>query len=153
MPAADHTDPTDDVTDTGDRFSGDRVLGGRPADTPFSDSDHVRGEPVLITDAPISYEEQLAARKKRYLLTMGMRIPFLIGAAACYQIPWLAVTLIALSVPLPWIAVLIANDGPVRDTKRRRPLEGTISYERAIGPVTPVTHVIDADPDPGAPRV
>lgn len=104
----------------------------------------VRGEPVLITDAPLSYDEQLAQRKKRYLLTMGLRIPFIIGAAVCYQIPWLAVSLLALSVPLPWIAVLIANDGPVRDTKRRRPLEGTISYERAI---TPVTHVIEADPD------
>ena len=108
-----------------------------------------QGEPVLITDAPLSYEEQLAARKKRYFVVMGMRIPFLIAAAACYQIPWLAVSLLALSVPLPWMAVLIANDGPPRETKRRRPLEGTISYERAIEPVTHVidAQVVDADPD------
>ena len=31
-------------------------------------------------------------------------------AAMCYQIPWLAVTLLVLSIPLPWMAVLIAND-------------------------------------------
>jgi hypothetical protein len=31
-------------------------------------------------------------------------------AAAFYQIPWLAVTLLVLSIPLPWVAVLVAND-------------------------------------------
>ncbi len=34
----------------------------------------------------------------------------MIAAAACYQIPWLAVTLLVISIPLPWCAVLIAND-------------------------------------------
>ena len=103
------------------------------------------GEPVLITDAPVSYEQQLAARKKRYLLMMGMRIPCLLAAAACYSIPWLAVTFLALSVPLPWMAVLIANDGPVRQTKARRPPVDAVNHERAIASST---HVIDADPDP-----
>ncbi len=41
---------------------------------------------------------------------MGMRIPCMIAAAACYQIPWLAVTLLVISIPLPWMAVLVAND-------------------------------------------
>lgn len=67
-------------------------------------------DPVLITDAARSYEEELAVRKRRYKIMMGMRIPFMILAAACYQIPWLAVTLLVLSIPLPWMAVLIAND-------------------------------------------
>jgi hypothetical protein len=66
--------------------------------------------PVLITDAAMSYEQELAARKHRYKIMMGLRIPLMILAAVFYTIPWLAVTLLVLSIPLPWMAVLIAND-------------------------------------------
>jgi hypothetical protein len=66
--------------------------------------------PVLITDAAVSYEEELATRKRRYALMMGMRVPFMVLAAVFYQYPWVAVGLLLLSVPLPWMAVLIAND-------------------------------------------
>jgi hypothetical protein len=65
---------------------------------------------VLITDAARSYEEELKVRKRRYALMMGMRIPCMILAAIFYQTPWLAVTLLIISIPLPWMAVLIAND-------------------------------------------
>jgi hypothetical protein len=65
---------------------------------------------VLITDAARSYEEDLAVRKRRYKIMMGMRIPLMIAAAACYQYPWVAVALLVISIPLPWMAVLIAND-------------------------------------------
>ncbi|WP_111765093.1 DUF3099 domain-containing protein [Nakamurella deserti] len=88
--------------------------------------------PVLITDAKESYQQQLSRRRKRYTLTMSMRIPFLIAAVLCIGTPWLALTLILLSVPLPWIAVLIANDGPARTQKAKKVLPGTISYDRAI---------------------
>jgi Protein of unknown function (DUF3099) len=83
-----------------------------------------QADPVLITDAARSYEEELAVRKRRYGIMMGMRIPFMIAAAACYQIPWLAVSLLVLSVPLPWMAVLIANDRlpkKTEDPNRYRP--------------------------------
>ncbi len=66
--------------------------------------------PVLITDAAMSYEDELAARKHRYKIMMGMRIPLMILAAVFYTTPWVAVTLLVLSIPLPWMAVLIAND-------------------------------------------
>lgn len=66
--------------------------------------------PVLITDAPMSYEQELAARKHRYKIMMGMRVPLMILAAVFYTIPWVAVTLLIISIPLPWMAVLIAND-------------------------------------------
>jgi hypothetical protein len=69
-----------------------------------------RPDPVLITDAPMSYEQQLAHRKSRYKIMMGMRIPLMIAAAAFYQYPWVAVALLVISIPLPWMAVLIAND-------------------------------------------
>jgi hypothetical protein len=58
----------------------------------------------------MSYEQQLATRKSRYKIMMAMRIPLMIAAAACYQFPWVAVALLVISIPLPWMAVLIAND-------------------------------------------
>lgn len=70
--------------------------------------------PVLITEAEPSYDEELAQRKRRYLLLMGLRIPCLAFAGIFYHTWWLAVGLVVLSIPLPWIAVLIANDRPAR---------------------------------------
>jgi hypothetical protein len=75
-------------------------------------------DPVLITDAARSYDDELAVRKRRYKIMMGLRIPFMILAAMCYQIPWLAVTLLVLSIPLPWVAVLIANDRLPKKTEK-----------------------------------
>lgn len=69
-----------------------------------------RTDPVLITDAAPSPEDDLAERKRRYTVMMSMRVPFMILAAVFYQTPWLAVGLLVLSIPLPWMAVLIAND-------------------------------------------
>lgn len=71
-------------------------------------------EPVLITEAAPSYNDQLAARKRRYIIMMGLRFPCVILAGVFYQTWWLALTFIAISVPLPWMAVLIANDRPAR---------------------------------------
>ena len=65
---------------------------------------------MLITDAAVSYDEELRIRKQRYTIMMGLRIPLMVLAAFCYQTPWLAVSLLVLSIPLPWIAVLVAND-------------------------------------------
>lgn len=75
-------------------------------------------DPVLITDAALSYEEELAIRKHRYKIMMGMRIPLMVLAAFFYQIPWLAVGLLVLSIPLPWIAVLVANDRLPRKSEK-----------------------------------
>lgn len=75
----------------------------------MADPQHA-ANPVLITDAAMSYEEELAERKHRYKIMMGMRIPLMVMAGVFYTIPWLAVSLLILSIPLPWMAVLIAND-------------------------------------------
>jgi hypothetical protein len=66
--------------------------------------------PILITDAQRSYEDELAVRKRRYGIMMGMRVPCLIVAAMLYNHPLIAAALIVLSIPLPWMAVIIAND-------------------------------------------
>lgn len=81
----------------------------------------------------MSYEEQLAARKSRYKIMMGMRIPLMIAAAACYGIPWLAVGLLVLSIPLPWMAVLIANDRlPKKTVEAHRNRNGYRAEGRAV---------------------
>ena len=71
-----------------------------------------RPEPVLITEAKPSLAEQHAFRKKRYAITMGIRIVFIVLAAAFYQTVWLMLIFAILGTVLPWIAVVMANDGP-----------------------------------------
>jgi hypothetical protein len=71
--------------------------------------------PVLITDAVPSAADQLAARKRRYTLLMGGRVLLFVLAAVAHPVSvWLAVGLLAASIPLPWMAVLIANDRPAK---------------------------------------
>jgi hypothetical protein len=84
------------------------------------------GRPVLITRAPVPYEDQHRARVRRYLKLMFWRIPALILAAVAYGI-WenglISLAIILVSVPLPWMAVLIANDRPPRDADEPRRYE------------------------------
>jgi hypothetical protein len=75
-----------------------------------SDADN----PVLITEAAPSNDDQQAARKRRYIIMMLMRIPFLVLAGIFHETWWLAVIFVLISIPLPWVAVLIANDRPAR---------------------------------------
>ena len=71
---------------------------------------------------------------RKYLTLMAFRIPALILAAVAYG-AWhnglISLLIVAASVPLPWMAVLIANDRPPRrsdeprrfdDVRRRTPL-------------------------------
>ncbi len=82
------------------------------------------GRPVLITAAAPSYEEQHRARVRKYLTLMAFRIPALILAAVAYG-AWhnglISLAILGASIPLPWAAVLIANDRPPRgrDEPRR----------------------------------
>ena len=69
-------------------------------------------EPVLITEAEPSQAEQHAARVKRYAITMGVRIVFIILAATFYKIVWLMLIFAFLGTVMPWIAVIMANDRP-----------------------------------------
>lgn len=74
--------------------------------------------PVLITEAAPSFEEQHAARRRKYAIMMSLRFPCLILAGVFYHIWWLALIFLAISVPLPWAAVLIANDRPTRKAEK-----------------------------------
>jgi hypothetical protein len=90
------------------------------ARTPGFGGSHESGSPdnpVLITEAEASLEDQHRARVRKYMTLMAFRIPALILAAVSYGVwanPWIAMAIIGLSIPLPWIAVLVANDRPPR---------------------------------------
>lgn len=84
----------------------------------------------LITEAELSYDEQFRIRRRRYVVMMVMRVPCLILATVFYHTLWLAMIFVIVSIPLPWIAVLIANDRPAR--KQRKATPGTINHERAL---------------------
>ena len=71
-----------------------------------------RPEPVLITEAQPSLAAQHAARKKRYAITMAIRAVCVILAASFYQVVWLMLIFAVLGTVLPWVAVIMANDGP-----------------------------------------
>lgn len=81
------------------------------------------GRPVLITAAAPSYEQQHRERVRKYLTLMAFRIPALILAAVAYGL-WhnglISLLILAGSVPLPWMAVLIANDRPPRSADEPR---------------------------------
>lgn len=113
------------------------------------------GRPVLITVAAPAYEEQHRARVRKYLTIMAFRIPALLLAAVAYGV-WenglISLLIVAVSVPLPWIAVLIANDRPPRkaeeprrfgESSRRIPL-----FPTAERPALPMR--LDAPPQPDA---
>jgi hypothetical protein len=115
----------------------------------FDDFDHNKGRPVLITAAEPSYEEQHRARVRKYLTIMSFRVPALILAALAYG-AWhnglISLAIIAASVPLPWMAVLIANDRPPRrsdeprrfdDAARRTPLFPTAERPALEAPRPP----------------
>src|ERR1700750_613778 len=105
------------------------------------------GRPVLITAAAPAYEVQHRQRVRKYLTIMSLRIPPLSLAAVAYGV-WqnglISLAIIAVSIPLPWIAVLIANDRPPRraeearrfdHTRRRTPLFPTVerpALERGV---------------------
>jgi hypothetical protein len=93
-------------------------------DGPFDDGDR----PVLITRAAPAYEEQHRARVRKYLTLMFWRIPALIFAAVAYGI-WhnglISLAILVASIPLPWMAVLIANDRPPRRAEEPRRYQNT----------------------------
>lgn len=102
---------TPDVWNSGDMKQGPELS--------FDDD----GRPVLITRAAVPYEEQHRERVRKYLKIMSWRVPALLGAALAYGI-WhnglISLAILVASIPLPWIAVLIANDRPPRQAEEPR---------------------------------
>ncbi|UVE95358.1 DUF3099 domain-containing protein [Dietzia sp. B32] len=124
-------------------------------------------KPVLITGARESYHDELAARKKRYFLLMSIRIPALFlaaGSLAIWNNPWIALAIVGGSIPIPWIAVIGANDRPPLPKGQARTytagrLSSNTPYALPPGltgvdspsPRTTHTDTTDTGTDPGTP--
>jgi DUF3099 family protein len=118
------------------------------------------GKPVLITRAAPAYDVQHRERVRKYLTLMSFRIPALILAAVAYNV-WenglISLAIILVSVPLPWMAVLIANDRPPRRAEeprryrapRRIPLFPTAERPALEAPaeVSPQPDAAESGPD------
>ncbi len=75
----------------------------------------------LVTSAPQSREAEFAARKRRYVLTMAARAILLVVALLCATVNiWLAIGVGIVSAVLPWIAVVMANEGPPKSSRYYR---------------------------------
>lgn len=80
-----------------------------------------RRNAALITDAPITVGQDRHHREKVYTILQLSRIPFLILSAVAYvwmENWFLSIIFFLISIPLPWISVVIAN-GHGRSRDRR----------------------------------
>ncbi|WKD59143.1 DUF3099 domain-containing protein [Corynebacterium caspium] len=75
----------------------------------------------LITSKQRSASQNRQHRERMYALLQGVRIPLIaLGfvAFAVWHAWWLTLILIIISIPLPWVAVVIANGrGEPRDKR------------------------------------
>lgn len=90
------------------------------------------GEPVLITEAELSLDDQFRARRRKYMIMMGTRAACLVLAAVFYQTWWLLAIFITGAAVLPWMAVLIANDRPPKKSEKVNRYGGHPDPSRAI---------------------
>jgi hypothetical protein len=89
--------------------------------------DHARSErPVRITTAAASRDEDIRARQRRYVLSMGFRTLCFVVAVIIGE-GWVMWVLIVAALLLPYIAVVMANaasskseDFVLRDVEHRR---------------------------------
>lgn len=112
-------------------------------------------QPILITDAPRSQDDQLRSRQVRYLVMMAIRALCLIVGAVLVGVEapllWLWLPLCAVGMVLiPWLAVLIANDRPAKERHRLRARRGErraaeVPAPRSL-PARPPGRVIDPEP-------
>ena len=88
----------------------------------------------LITDARRSPMEDWQRRRRIYAVLQGSRIPFLLAAIGVYTLwhnLWIFGILVAISVPLPWIAVVIANAvGEPQDGRQQRVYKPGVAREQ-----------------------
>lgn len=126
---------------------------------------------ALITDARGSRIRNYDHRRHVYATLQWSRIPLLLLSGAFYlwwDLPWIAAVLMIVSVPMPWIAVVIANGvgepadkrqprvykpGVIREQNRKweeqqRKLALQEAEKRAIGPTVSVKNTDEpARPD------
>ena len=79
------------------------------------------GDPpvYLVTAARPGHSQEMSGRLRRYLISMTIRVVCLVLAIFFFT-GWLRLVGVAAAVVLPWIAVVMANAGPVADGEQPR---------------------------------
>jgi Flp pilus assembly protein TadB len=90
-------------------------------------------DPVLITTARQSGDDEFDRRRKKYAVMMTVRALCVVGAAATYHLSMiLALAFVVGGVALPWCAVIIANDGPAKRRAKSTGWRHDLRTERAL---------------------
>lgn len=94
-------------------------------------------EAVRITNAPVSRQDELAHRQRRYVISMTIRTFCFIGAVAAHG--WLRWVLVVAAFLLPYIAVVMANKASpvVDDTDPENPGVRPVGDYRELGSSSP----------------
>ncbi len=89
-------------------------------------------EPVLITSAHESGDDEYDRRRKKYAIMMTLRALCVLGAALTYHVSIvLALAFVVGGMVLPWCAVIIANDRPAKK-RATTPAHHDLRAERAL---------------------
>jgi hypothetical protein len=107
-------------------------------------------QPVLITDAQRSQEDQLRTRQTRYILMMSVRVLALVVAAVVVSLQpplmWLWLALCAIGMVLvPWVAVVLANDRLPKERHRWRRYRPDAATSRSLEPGPQPERTIEVD--------
>ncbi len=90
-------------------------------------------EPVLITTARESADDEYDRRRRKYAIMMSLRAVCVIAAASTYRVSvLLALAFVVGGMVLPWCAVIIANDRPAKKRARRLGYRHDLRPERAL---------------------
>lgn len=90
-------------------------------------------EPVLITSAHESGDDEYDRRRKKYAIMMTLRALCVLGAAFTYHVSIvLALAFVVGGMVLPWCAVIIANDGPAKKRAKQLAAHHGLQAERAL---------------------
>ncbi|HET6627572.1 MAG TPA: DUF3099 domain-containing protein [Nocardioidaceae bacterium] len=87
-------------------------------------------EPVRITSATRSHRDDIDARQRRYLISMGIRTVCFVAAVLVFVTTgqgWLMWALVIASFILPYVAVVMANAGASPDPGGPEPFEADTS--------------------------
>lgn len=92
-----------------------------------------RSKRHLITDAQHTPEQNRRSREVQYAIMQGLRLPFIALALLfgfVWNNWWIAAVLFTISVPLPWISVMVANgQGEVRDARTKNVYKPAVQRE------------------------
>jgi hypothetical protein len=84
-----------------------------------------RAEAVVITDAAPSFSAEQHRRTRRYTILMAVHlITFALAGVLYYYAWWLGLVLLVVTIPLPWIAVVLANSPSRRFRRASAAMDG-----------------------------